>query len=66
MTLPALKLCQPRLRYGAVIIVDNTIGSAKRYKDLLDYLRAPDSGFSNLTVPFNKGLEVSVYLPSNH
>lgn len=63
MTLPALKLVQPKLRYGAVVIVDNTIGSAARYKDLLEFMRAPHSGFTNLTLPYNKGLEMSVYVP---
>ncbi|KAJ9603656.1 hypothetical protein H2200_011842 [Cladophialophora chaetospira] len=64
MTLPALRLVQPHLRYGGVVIVDNSIASAERYKDLLAHLRAPDSGFINLTLPYNKGLEVSVYVPS--
>ena len=63
MTLPALKLVQPNLRYGAVVVIDNTIASAERYKDLLAYLRAPDSGFLNLTLPYNKGLEMCVYVP---
>jgi hypothetical protein len=62
MALPTLKLVQPKLRHGAVVIVDNTIGNAG-YKDLLDYLRAPRSGFSNITLPYSKGLEMSVYLP---
>lgn len=64
MALPTLKLVQPHLRYGAVIFADNTIGSAAGYKELLEYMRAPDSGFSNLTVPYHKGFEMSVYLPS--
>jgi len=64
MTLPALKLVQPSLRYGAIVIVDNTIDSAARYKDLLAYMRAPGSGFLNLTLPYNKGLELSVYVPT--
>ena len=64
MALPALKLVQPGLRHGAVVFIDNTIGSASRYKELLGYLRDPDNGFSNLTVPYDKGFEMSVYLPS--
>ena len=63
MTLPTLKLLQPRLRHGAVIIIDNTISSASRYKDLLQYLRADGSGFLNLTVPYSKGLEMCIYSP---
>ncbi|OQV03037.1 Methyltransferase domain-containing protein [Cladophialophora immunda] len=63
MALPVLKLCQPRMRRGAVVIADNTIGSADKYKDLLEYMRDPSSGFRNLTLPYTNGLEMSVYMP---
>lgn len=63
MALPALKLVQPHMRYGAVVITDNTVGAAEGYKDLLNYMRDPDSGFTNLTLPYSRGLEMSVYLP---
>ncbi|KAG6909280.1 hypothetical protein DXG01_001224 [Tephrocybe rancida] len=63
MALPTLKLIQPKLRHGAVIIADNTVQFAAEYKDLLDHLRAPGSGFMNLTLPYSNGLEMSVYLP---
>ena len=64
MTLPALKLVQPHLRHGAVVITDNSISSAKRYEDLLSYMRNPGSGFANLTLPYSNGLEMSVYAPA--
>ncbi|KAF7122910.1 hypothetical protein CNMCM5793_001021 [Aspergillus hiratsukae] len=64
MALPALKLVQPKLRYGAVVVTDNTLSSAEGYKELLAYVRAPGSGFSTLTLPYKGGLEMSVYLPS--
>ncbi|KAH8757198.1 S-adenosyl-L-methionine-dependent methyltransferase [Diaporthe sp. PMI_573] len=63
LALPALKIVQPKLRSGAVVIVDNTISGEERYKDLLQHLRDPESGFSNLTVPYHNGLDVSVYHP---
>ncbi|KAF4252018.1 hypothetical protein KXW98_006660 [Aspergillus fumigatus] len=63
MALPTLKLVQPKLRYGAVVVSDNTLSAAEGYKDLLEYLRAPGSGFSTLTLPYKGGLEMSVYLP---
>ncbi|OAP57269.1 hypothetical protein AYL99_08007 [Fonsecaea erecta] len=63
MALPVLKLCQPRMRRGTVVIADNTIGSAEKYKDFLAYMRDPASGFQNLTLPYTNGLEMSVYLP---
>ncbi|KAL4734461.1 S-adenosyl-L-methionine-dependent methyltransferase [Aspergillus similis] len=63
LALPTLKTVQPRLRHGAVILADNTISGAEGYADLLAYLRAPDSGFRNMTLPFTNGFEMCVYLP---
>lgn len=64
MALPTLKVVQPKMRPGAVVITDNTIGSAKGYEELLNYLRGPEGKFINLTLPYHKGLEMSVYLPN--
>ncbi|KAI9760960.1 MAG: hypothetical protein M4579_001336 [Chaenotheca gracillima] len=58
LALPTLKLVQPKMRAGAVVIIDNTISSAAGYKELLKYLRDPESGFKNLTLPFSNGLEI--------
>jgi predicted O-methyltransferase YrrM len=63
MALPSLKLIQPKMRRGAVVLADNTARSPSGYKELLGYLRAPESGFTNLTLPYKNGLEMSVYLP---
>ncbi|RXK37426.1 O-methyltransferase [Tremella mesenterica] len=62
MALPTLKLVQPHFKPGSTVLIDNTIGAASGYKDLLTYLRAPGSGFTNLTLPYNKGLEMCVYV----
>lgn len=63
LSLPTLKVVLPRLRYGAVVLADNTISGAEGYKDLLAYLRDPGNGFQNQTLPFTNGFEMSVYLP---
>lgn len=63
MALPALKLCQPHMRPGAVILVDNPIRSAEGYKELWEYVRAEGSGFQSLCVPYSHGLELIVYYP---
>ncbi|MCJ1354619.1 MAG: hypothetical protein MMC33_004608 [Icmadophila ericetorum] len=63
LALPTLKTVQPKLRYGAVVLTDNTISGAKGYADLLAYFRAPENGFHNLTLPYTNGFEMSVYLP---
>ncbi|PVH79583.1 hypothetical protein DL98DRAFT_516016 [Cadophora sp. DSE1049] len=63
LALPTLKIVQPKLRRGAVIIVDNTVSGKDRYVDLLNYMREEGSGFRNLTVPYQGGLDICVYLP---
>ncbi|KAG8405951.1 hypothetical protein J3459_019468 [Metarhizium acridum] len=39
------------------------ISSAKGYKDFLEYMRGPESPFINLTLPYENGLEMSIYVP---
>ena len=56
-------LVMARLKRGAVVVTDNSISGAERYKELFEYLRDPASPFTNLTLPFENGLEMSVYLP---
>ncbi|GKZ80004.1 hypothetical protein AnigIFM56816_004214 [Aspergillus niger] len=63
LALPTLKTVLPRLRHGAVVLADNTISGAQGYTDLLSFLRSPENGFRNMTLPFTNGLEMSVYLP---
>ncbi|OJJ29732.1 hypothetical protein ASPWEDRAFT_63264 [Aspergillus wentii DTO 134E9] len=65
LSLPTLKTVLPRLRPGAVVLTDNTISGAKGYADLLAYLRAPENGFFNQTLPFTNGFEMSVYRPES-
>ncbi|KAF3913678.1 hypothetical protein AA313_de0200892 [Arthrobotrys entomopaga] len=63
MILPTLNLVQPKMKSGAVIIADNTINSAVGYKEMFGRVRAPKSGFLNLTLPYHNGLEMIVYSP---
>jgi predicted O-methyltransferase YrrM len=65
LALPTLKIVQPHLRHGAVVLADNTISSAKGYAHLLGYLRNPENGFRNMTLPFTNGFEMSVYMPGS-
>lgn len=62
VALPALKILEPRMRAGAVVILDNSISSASRYAELLAHLRLPANGYTNLTLPYSKGLEMSIKL----
>ncbi|KAF2623374.1 S-adenosyl-L-methionine-dependent methyltransferase [Macroventuria anomochaeta] len=63
LALPTLKTILPKLRRGGVILTDNTISGAEGYKDLLTFLRAPENGFQNTTLPYTNGFEMSIYLP---
>lgn len=63
LALPTLKIIQPRLRRGAVVVTDNVVMAKILYKEFLTYIRSPENGFKTMTVPYSGGLEVSVYLP---
>ncbi|KAH8589580.1 S-adenosyl-L-methionine-dependent methyltransferase [Bisporella sp. PMI_857] len=63
LALPTLKIVQPRLKRGALVIADNVSMAKVLYKEFLEYIRNPENGFRTLTIPFSGGLEVSVYLP---
>ncbi|RAL00786.1 O-methyltransferase [Aspergillus ibericus CBS 121593] len=63
LALPTLKTVLPRMRPGAVVLTDNTISGAEGYAELLAFLRSPENGFRNMTLPFTNGFEMSVYQP---
>ncbi|CAK7219534.1 hypothetical protein SBRCBS47491_003885 [Sporothrix bragantina] len=65
MALPTLKVVQPKMRHGAVVVTDNTQSAAKSYRELLTYLRDPANGFVNVVLPYKGGLEMSIYQPAN-
>lgn len=61
MALPALELLIPQLKKGAVIISDNTIFAAKGYEKYLAKIKGENSGFRTVTLPFNGGLEYTIW-----
>lgn len=63
LALPTLKLIQPRMRPGSVVLADNTIMAAEGYKDFLAYMQAPENGFQHARLPFDNGFEMCVYMP---
>ncbi|OJD25694.1 hypothetical protein ACJ73_02941 [Blastomyces percursus] len=65
LALPALKIVQPKLRHGALIIADNTASFRSAYQDFFTYVHDPKNGFRTMTTPFKGGLEVIVYLPTS-
>ncbi|KAG7290116.1 hypothetical protein NEMBOFW57_000112 [Staphylotrichum longicolle] len=65
MALPTLKIVQPRLKKGAVVLADNTSMARPLYKEYLDYIHDPSNGFKTTEVPYSGGLQMSVYLPED-
>ncbi|PYI02294.1 S-adenosyl-L-methionine-dependent methyltransferase [Aspergillus sclerotiicarbonarius CBS 121057] len=61
LALPALKLVQPHLRRGAIIMTDNTLKAGAGYEDLFAYIDAEGSGFRRITLPYEGGLDMIVY-----
>ncbi|KAJ5679213.1 hypothetical protein N7462_007457 [Penicillium macrosclerotiorum] len=61
LALPALKLVQPHLRPGSVIMADNTVKAKSGYEELFTYVDAPGSPFRRVTLPYEGGLDMIVY-----
>ncbi|KAM0746168.1 S-adenosyl-L-methionine-dependent methyltransferase, partial [Meredithblackwellia eburnea MCA 4105] len=61
LALPTLKIIQPKLRIGGIVLIDNTVVSASRYEELLTYVRSPGSGFQSTILPHFGGFDFCVY-----
>ena len=60
VALPALELVSPSLRQGAIVVTDNTVAHADRYRDYFEYVNDPKNRFRTLVVPFDGGFELTV------
>lgn len=63
LALPALKLVEPHLAPGAIIVVDNTKTARRFYGDLLAHFADEKKGYRFTELPFKGGLGVAVFLP---
>jgi predicted O-methyltransferase YrrM len=57
--LPVLRLLQPRLAPGALVIADDT--SYESAADYLAYVRDPGNGFVSVDFPVDDGIEISCW-----
>jgi len=58
LCLPVLRLLEPSLQPGALVIADDI--DQEDLRPYLDYVRAPDSGYENVTFPDgDEGMEIS-------
>ncbi|MGB8404892.1 MAG: class I SAM-dependent methyltransferase [Mycobacterium sp.] len=58
LDLPVLKILEPVLAPGALILGDNVSLDPKRV--YLDYVHAPENGYVSAPIPLDKGLELTV------
>jgi predicted O-methyltransferase YrrM len=61
MARPALELVVPQLKPGAIVVCDNTKRDRSAYADYFALLDDPANRFRTMTLPFDGGLEMSVY-----
>ncbi|KAI0596313.1 O-methyltransferase [Biscogniauxia sp. FL1348] len=62
LALPSLRLVQPSLKVGAMIVADNVTAASEGYRDLNAYLDDPKNGFKSTVAPYSGGLRVIVYV----
>jgi len=60
--LPVLKLLEPRLRPGAVVLADNIKTFRRSLAPYVDYVQCGAHGFRSVTLPLKDGFEYSVKL----
>jgi predicted O-methyltransferase YrrM len=59
--LPVLKLLEPKLRPGAVVLSDNIHSFSKEVAPFLEYVQQPKNGFASATLGLSDGMEFSIY-----
>ena len=57
--LPVLRLLEPRLAPGALVVADDTISMAAQMTDYLSYVRDPAHGYLSVSIPESDGLEIT-------
>jgi predicted O-methyltransferase YrrM len=60
--LPVLRLLEPRLTPGALVVADDTVSMAAQMTDYLSYVRDPARGYLSVSFPESDGLEITCRL----
>ncbi|KAI0912834.1 O-methyltransferase [Ustulina deusta] len=61
MVLPTLRVLEPSLKKGAVIVADNVTLSTAGYRDFHEYIETHRNAYRSLVLPYSGGLEFTVY-----
>jgi predicted O-methyltransferase YrrM len=57
--LPVLRMLEPRLQPGALILADDTVSQAAELADYLGYVRDPANGYLSIPFPESDGMEIT-------
>ena len=60
--LPVLRLLEPRLSPGALVVADDTVSMAAQMTAYLSYVRDPAHGYLSVSFPESDGLEITCRL----
>ncbi|KAI1421861.1 O-methyltransferase [Xylaria sp. FL1777] len=63
MVLPTLRLLEPKLKKGAVIVADHVTSAADGYRDFHEYIEAHRNTYRSLVLPYSGGLQFTIYDP---
>lgn len=59
--LPVLRMLEPKLQKGAIVLADDTKPFRRRLGAYLAYVRSNDAGYVSLDLPLGDGLEVLLW-----
>jgi predicted O-methyltransferase YrrM len=62
LNLPVLRLVEPRLRAGALVLADDLRIMPAVHRPYLAYVRSPANGYHSVEVPMGDGMELSIRL----
>ncbi|MFG2578401.1 O-methyltransferase [Streptomyces malaysiensis] len=62
LCLPVLRMLEPRLRPGALVVADDIDQLEGPMRPYLDYVRDPANGYHNVSFPIEDGMEISCRL----
>ncbi|KAI0474747.1 O-methyltransferase [Xylaria cf. heliscus] len=63
MILPTLRLLEPNLKKGAVIVADHVVSAADGYREFHEYIKSNRNKYRNLVLPYHGGFGFIVYDP---
>ncbi|EIV96118.1 O-methyltransferase [Frankia sp. QA3] len=58
--LPLLRLLEPRLSPGALVVADDITLFPDETRDYLDYVRTPGNGYTPVEIPLDDGLDLAL------